>query len=188
LSVRRIAGANPPYAGLRFNYHPRPNAMSVINIMRDTWVNFGKELLTLTWYQRFEHLVALALTILVSLIMLVAMYRLSVGIIQDLVFGFLNPLEHEVFQSLFGEIMTLLIAMEFNYTIHLVAMRKQNIIQVKTVLLIAILALARKVIIMDMHEITASQIEALAAIALALGIVYWLMRERDDRFRDSESD
>jgi predicted ABC-type exoprotein transport system permease subunit len=76
---------------------------------------------------------------------------LSAGIIHDLVFRFLNPLDHKVFQALFGEIMTLLIA---------------------------ILALARKVIIMDMHEITASQIEALAAIALALGIVYWLMRER----------
>jgi uncharacterized membrane protein (DUF373 family) len=162
--------------------------MKVINIARDQWVNFIKETLALTWYQRFEHLVALMLTILVSLIMLVAMYRLSIGIIHDLIFGFLNPLEHEVFQSLFGEIMTLLIAMEFNHTIHLVAMRKQNIIQVKTVLLIAILALARKVIIMDLHKITSSQIEALAAITLALGIVYWLMRERDDRLSDSESD
>jgi uncharacterized membrane protein (DUF373 family) len=162
--------------------------MTVRNIVRDPWLNFIKELIALTWYQRFEHIVALVLTILVSFIMLVAMYRLSVGIIHDLIFGFLNPLEHEVFQALFGEIMTLLIAMEFNHTIHLVAMRKQNIIQVKTVLLIAILALARKVIIMDLHQITSSQIEALAAITLALGIVYWLMRERDDRLSDSESD
>ncbi|MEI6067199.1 MAG: phosphate-starvation-inducible PsiE family protein [Methylococcaceae bacterium] len=155
--------------------------MKVINIVRNQWANFFKEMLALTWYERFEHLVALMLTILVSLIMLVAMFRLSVGIIHDLLFGFLNPLEHQVFQALFGEIMTLLIAMEFNHTIHLVAMRKQNIIQVKTVLLIAILALARKIIIMDMHKISTSQIEALAAMTLALGIVYWLMRERDDR-------
>jgi uncharacterized membrane protein (DUF373 family) len=162
--------------------------MTLRNIVRDQWLIFIKELLALTWYQRFEHIVALALTILVSLIMLVAMYRLSVGILHDLIFGFLNPLEHKVFQSLFGEIMTVLIAMEFNHTIHLVAMRKQSIIQVKTVLLIAILALARKVIIMDLHQITSGQIEALAAITLALGIVYWLMRERDDRLRDSESD
>jgi uncharacterized membrane protein (DUF373 family) len=124
-------------------------AMKIINIVLDQWANFFKEMLALTWYERFEHLIALILTILVSLIMLVAMFRLSVGIIHDLVLGFLNPLEHTVFQSLFGEIMTLLIAMEFNHTIHLVAMRKQNIIQVKTVLLIAILALARKVIILD---------------------------------------
>jgi uncharacterized membrane protein (DUF373 family) len=150
--------------------------------------DFVKETLTLTWYQRFEHMVALMLTILVSLIMLVAMFCLSVGTVHDLIFGFLNPLDHKVFQSLFGEIMTLLIAMEFNHTIHLVAMRKQSIIQVKTVLLIAILALARKVIIMDMHEITTSQIEALAAITLALGIVYWLMRERDDRLMDCTGD
>jgi uncharacterized membrane protein (DUF373 family) len=111
------------------------------------------------------------LTILVSLIMLVAVFRLSAGTIHDLILGVLNPLEHNVFQSVVGEIITLLIAMEFNHTIHLVAMRKQSIIQVKTVLLIAILALARKVIIMDMHQVSPRQIEALAAITLALGVV-----------------
>ena len=115
--------------------------------------------------------------------MLVAMVRLSIDTIQELIFMFLNPLEHKVFQSIFGEIMTLLIAMEFNHTIHLVAMRKQNIIQVKTVLLIALLALSRKVIIMDLHDLSASQIEALGVIILALGIVYWLLRERDDRLK-----
>lgn len=163
------------------------NGMKIRAILLDQWAKFVKELVTLTWYQRFEHVVALVLTILVGLIMLVALFRLSVGILDGLVFGFLNPLDHKVFQTVFGEIMTLLIAMEFNHTIHLVAMRKQSIIQVKTVLLIAILALARKVIILDMHEITADQIVALAAITLALGIVYWLMRERDDRMIGSES-
>lgn len=160
--------------------------MKIRAILLDQWAKFVKELVTLTWYQRFEHVVALVLTILVGLIMLVALFRLSVGILDGLVFGFLNPLDHKVFQTVFGEIMTLLIAMEFNHTIHLVAMRKQSIIQVKTVLLIAILALARKVIILDMNEITADQIVALAAITLALGIVYWLMRERDDRMIGSE--
>jgi uncharacterized membrane protein (DUF373 family) len=161
--------------------------MKVINIIREQWSNVIKETLGLTWYQRFEHMVAFMLTILVSLIMLVAIFRLCVGTVHDLLFGFLNPLEHTVFQSLFGEIMTLLIAMEFNHTIHLVAIRQKNIIQVKTVILISILALARKVIILDLHEISTSQIEALALITLALGIVYWLMRERDDREKNFNS-
>lgn len=161
--------------------------MKVRNIVYNHWVNLVKELLTLTWYQRFEHIFAFMLTILVSLIMLVAMVRLSIDIIQELIFMSLNPLEHKVFQSIFGEIMTLLIAMEFNHTIHLVAMRKQNIIQVKTVLLIALLALSRKVIIMDLHELSASQVEALGLIILALGIVYWLLRERDDRLKNFDN-
>jgi len=37
-----------------------------------------------------------------------------------------------------------------------------------------------------MHRVSTGQIEALAAITLALGIVYWLMRERDDRLIRSE--
>lgn len=161
--------------------------MKLTIIVLDRWAKFIKELVELTWYQRFEHIVSLALTILVSLIMLVAIFRLGVGIIHGLLFGFLNPLEHSVFQSVFGEIMTLLIAMEFNHTIHLVALRKQSIIQVKTVLLIAILALARKIIIMDMHQVDSNQMLGLAALILALGGVYWMMRERDDRLTNTEN-
>jgi uncharacterized membrane protein (DUF373 family) len=59
--------------------------------------------------------------------------------------------------------------------------REQSIIQIKVVLLIALLALARKFIVLDLHEVAASELLGLAAITLSLGIVYWLMRERDDR-------
>jgi uncharacterized membrane protein (DUF373 family) len=49
------------------------------------------------------------------------------------------------------------------------------------VLLIALLALARKVIVMDLVDVDTAQTGALAALVLALGVSYWLMRERDDR-------
>jgi uncharacterized membrane protein (DUF373 family) len=62
-----------------------------------------------------------------------------------------------------------------------VVTREQSIIQTKVVLLIALLALARKFIILDLHEVDAGQLLGLAAITLVLGIAYWLVRERDDR-------
>jgi hypothetical protein len=40
---------------------------------------------------------------------------------------------------------------------------------------------ARKFIILELKETTAHTLLGLAAITLALGITYWLMRERDDR-------
>lgn len=86
-----------------------------------------------------------------------------------------------MFQTVFGEILTLLIALEFNHTLQYVVMREQSIIQTKVVLLIALLAIARKFIILDLHEMGSGQLLGLAAIALVLGVVYWLMRERDDR-------
>ncbi len=53
--------------------------------------------------------------------------------------------------------------------------------QVKTVVLIALLALSRKFIVLDSKVTEAQTIAALALATLVLGIVYWLLRERDDR-------
>lgn len=47
-------------------------------------------------------------------------------------------------------------------------------------LLIAILALARKFIILE-PDVDPAKVAALAGTVLALGLTYWLMRERDDR-------
>ncbi len=93
----------------------------------------------------------------------------------------LNPLDHMVFQQVFGEMMTLLIALEFNHTLHYVVTGERGIIHTKMVILIAELALARKVIVMDLLNVPAASLLALSGLALALGVTYWLMRERDDR-------
>ncbi len=77
--------------------------------------------------------------------------------------------------------MTLLIAMEFKHSIIRVALRRDRIIQVKTVVLIALIALSRKFVILDTATTEAAQIAALAVALLALGGVYWLLCERDDR-------
>jgi uncharacterized membrane protein (DUF373 family) len=134
-----------------------------------------------SYYQRFESAVALALTVLTSLIILVALYRLSLTVLSGLLFGALDPLDYEVFQAVFGEILTLLIALEFNHTLQYVVAREQSIIQTKVVLLIALLAVARKFIILDISDTSAGQLLGLAAVTLVLGVTYWLIRERDTR-------
>jgi len=77
--------------------------------------------------------------------------------------------------------MTLLIAMEFKYSILRVALRRDSIIQVKTVVLIALIAVSRKFVILDTATTEATKIAALAAALLALGGVYWVLHERDER-------
>jgi uncharacterized membrane protein (DUF373 family) len=141
----------------------------------------------LTLYQRFEVTVAVMLTLIISMVILVALYRLLVGVLRGLVFDSIDPLEHNVFQAVFGEIMTLLIALEFNHTLQYVVNRTQSIIQTKVVLLIALLAVARKVIILDLQEMGVGAMLGLAAIILVLGTTYWLIREQDDRLPDARS-
>lgn len=143
---------------------------------------------TQTFYQRFESIVALVLTLLITLVIIVALFRLFVGVIGGLVFGALNPSEYTVFQTVFGEIMTLLIALEFNHTLQYVVNRQQSIIQTKVVLLIALLALARKLIILDLKTTPPEVLFGLAGVILAVGVTYWLMRERDDRVEQERSE
>jgi uncharacterized membrane protein (DUF373 family) len=88
-----------------------------------------------------------------------------------------------VFQRVFGEIMTLLIALEFNHTLQYVVANKVGIIQTRVVILIALLALARKVIVVDLYEAAPASVAGLAALALALGATYWLIDDRSGRRR-----
>ena len=137
----------------------------------------------MTVYERFEQGVALVLSAVIAVIIVVSLFQLIAIVFTLLVLDAFNPLDHKVFQNVFGMIMTLLIAMEFKHSIVRVALRKESIIQVKTVILIAILALARKFIILG-SDVDPANVAALAGTILALGLTYWLMRERDDRMSE----
>jgi len=134
----------------------------------------------LGFYERFEQAVAHILSVVISVIIAISLWQLirAVGVL--LVGKALNPLDHAVFQTVFGMIITLLIAMEFKHSIIRVMLRRDHIVQVKTVVLIALLAIARKFIILDPNT-DPYRIGALAAALLAMGVVYWLMRQRDDQ-------
>ena len=133
----------------------------------------------MTAYERFEQVIALALSLIIAVIIVIALIQLVIRVLPLLIDGAVDILDHEVFQALFGTIMTLLIAMEFKRSIIRAALRQESIVQVKTVILIALLALSRKFIILDVAATGAATIAALASATLVLGIVYWLLRERD---------
>jgi len=133
----------------------------------------------MTLYERFEQVIVLTLSAVISVIVVVALWRLINEVFSRLLLRGLDPLDHLVFQTVFGMIMTLLIAMEFQYSILKVLERQEHMIQVKTVILIAQLALARKFIILDMATVGATKLAALGFAVLALGIVHWLLRERE---------
>lgn len=134
----------------------------------------------MTVYERFEQVVAITLSGVIALVIVISLIQLIRLVFTLLVMDALNPLDHKVFQLVFGATMTLLIAMEFKHSIVRVALRRDSIIQVKTVILIGLIALARKFVILD-PEASPAKIAALAGATLALGATYWLLRKRDDR-------
>ena len=141
----------------------------------------------MTFAERFEHVVALTLSVVIGVIVLVALWRLIHQVFTLLVLGVLDPLDHKIFQAVFGMIMTLLIAMEFKHSILKVIERQSHIIQVKAVILIAQLALARKFIILDFSSTSAGKLAALGFAVLVLGVVYYLLAREQETAAASHS-
>jgi uncharacterized membrane protein (DUF373 family) len=132
-------------------------------------------------YDRFEQVVAIILSLVIAVVIALALVQLVLHVAPLLLTGAIDPLDHEVFQTLFGMVMTLLIALEFKHSIIRVALRRSSIVQVKTVVLISLIALSRKFVILDARATGAGTIAALAGATLVLGVVYWLLRDREDR-------
>jgi uncharacterized membrane protein (DUF373 family) len=61
----------------------------------------------------------------------------------------------------------------------MVLARQESVVRVRSIVLIAMLAMVRKFIILDIGEAQSAEVFALSAAILSLGIVYWLVREQD---------
>jgi uncharacterized membrane protein (DUF373 family) len=136
----------------------------------------------LTFYERFEHVSILILSTLIAIIVAFAIWHLALKVLFGVILsGNLDPTDYEVFQAVFGMIFTVIIALEFKRSLLVLAERRDSIVQVRTVVLIALLAVVRKLIILDLKTTEAMQLLALAAAILALGAVYWMVRDQDRR-------
>ena len=139
----------------------------------------------LTAYLKFEHAVVLVLTALISAIIVAAIWKLAVKVLVSLVLSNSFDLtDLAEFQSVFGMIFTVIIALEFKRTLVLVTERTGSVVQVRAVILIARLAIVRKLIILDISPADAPQLLALAVATLSLGGVYWLVRDQDRSDRE----
>ncbi len=79
----------------------------------------------------------------------------------------------------FGAFMAVLIAIEIfvNITIYL----RDDVIHVKIVLATALMAIARKIIILDFSELESEYVFGIAAITLAMAVAYFLIHILSDK-------
>ena len=130
---------------------------------------------TLSIYERFEQTVVSVLTLVIAVIVAIAAWQLLLHTLSLIGSHVVNPADSQVFQGIFGMVLTVLIALEFKHTLLVVKHHRRAIVQVRAVVLIALLALVRRFIILDLYQTSPSVIAALAGAALALGVVFWLV-------------
>jgi len=143
------------------------------------WRRLGASFDGLTLYERFEHAVVIVLTGLIIAVVASATWHLAIVVVLMLFTDQVQPANQAVFQVVFGMIFTVIIALEFKHSLLMVLARQESVVRVRSVVLIAMLAMVRKFIILDIGEAATGEVFALSAAILALGLVYWLVRDQD---------
>ena len=130
----------------------------------------------------FERLVVLALVAMMAVIILLSTVELGWIIIQDIITPpYVLPGITELL-DIFGFFLLILIGIELLETIR--AYLVEHIIHVEIVLEVALIAVARKVIILDVKEYPSLTILAIAALILALSVAFLIERRARGRTQD----
>jgi len=138
-------------------------------------------------YQWFEKLVIAALTMLVALSVVLTLAQSGVALYK-VVISDTHLLNHDAFIKVFGTFMTVLIALEFNHTVLADITVKAPLVKVRAVILVALLALSRKVVLVDFKEVQYTSMIGLAVLIVAVAGAYYVLRKEDEVAREAQDE
>ena len=136
-------------------------------------------------YGAFERLVAWLVTGGMVAVILLALVHFARGLYETVV-GAEPGWDYGAFQVLFDRVLTVVIALELARSVQQMAKGEHGLAQVRTVVLIGILAVVRKLILLEIDSTTGVFLAGLAAAILALGLVYALVLEAERRARKDD--
>ncbi|MGH7329976.1 MAG: phosphate-starvation-inducible PsiE family protein [Polyangiaceae bacterium] len=128
----------------------------------------------LTSYERFEQVVSRVVMLFISVVIVYSLVLVAIELIDHFRLG-VGFMEGGVLKDVFGSILTILILIEFNHSIALALTRRSGILQARVIVLIAILVIARKVILLDFSTASFETFIGIGGIAIAFGLLYWLI-------------
>jgi len=134
--------------------------------------------------KRFEKGIILVLVVIMAVVLLLSTVELAWIIIKDIITPPMFLLEIEELLDIFGIFMLVLIGIELLETIAKTYM-SESVEHAQIVMAVAIIAIARKVIVLDVKELSGLALVGIAAIILALSIGYYLIKKKDTATRES---
>ena len=127
--------------------------------------------------KKFEKAVTVTLVVMMAIVVLLATVELGWIIVKDIITPPVFLLEINELLDIFGLFLLVLIGVELLETIK--AYLKENVVHFEVVLTVAMIAIARKVITLDVKELPSLSLVGIAAIIVALAAAkYYYRREK----------
>lgn len=133
--------------------------------------------------KRFEHLIIMALLVMMIFVVFLSTIELAVVLVQEMLKPPLLLLNIEEMLFVFGFFLMVLIGIELMETVKIYL--EEETVHVEVILMVAIIAISRKVIIMDIKKVEALDLLGIAAIIVALSSGYFLInrgRKKENKF------
>ncbi len=137
--------------------------------------------------KKFQKIIILVLVVLMAVVLLLSTIELAWVIIKDIITPPIILLEIDELLEIFGLFMLVLIGIELLDTIAKTYMN-ESADHAQIVMAVAIIAIARKVIILDVKDLSGFALVGIAAIILALSIGYYLIKKKHAALKDSMHD
>lgn len=132
-------------------------------------------MLAQTIVKKIENIVILALLVMMAIVVILAVIELGWILVKDIMKPPMFILEAQEFLDLFGVFLLVLIGLELLETIR--AYHLDNVIRVEVVVTVAIIAIARKAIILDYKDLTRITLLDVGVVILALSAGYYLLKK-----------
>jgi uncharacterized membrane protein (DUF373 family) len=136
-----------------------------------------KEVQVEKFIKKFERYIIIGLLAMMALVVLLSTVELGVIIVERMLTGVpvLFLLNIADMLEIFGFFMMILIGIELIETIKVYLV--EEAIHIEIICLVAIVAVARKVIILDVYKLPPATLLGIAAIILALSIGYFFLKK-----------
>ena len=137
--------------------------------------------------KRFERFIIMSLVVMMAVVVLLGTLELGWIIIKDIITPPLFLLEIDELLEIFGLFMLVLIGIELLDTIAKTYMGESTD-HAQIVMAVAIIAIARKVIILDVKDLSGLALVGIAAIIMALSTGFYLIKKKGAAVKDSMQD
>jgi uncharacterized membrane protein (DUF373 family) len=127
--------------------------------------------------KKFEKIIVMTLLTMMTFVVLLATIELVYILARDILTPPIIILEIEELLELFGLFLLVLIGIELLETVR--AYLSQHVIHSHVVFTVALIAVGRKVIILDIYKIEGLVLIGIAAVIIALSVGYFLVRKID---------
>ncbi len=126
--------------------------------------------------KKFEHGVIFSLVAMMTVVILLSTIELAYIIVKDIFSPPLFWLEIDELLDIFGFFLLILIGVELLESIK--AYLADKVVHFEVVLEVALIAITRKVIILDLKEYSALTVIGVAALILSIAIAYYLLKRK----------